>query len=67
MFHEPKRVATGSKWAKTMGFSKNEPGQFEVLKQVFLAHFERVWTKCSPFHHMYAPRWALHTYLGGVW
>ena len=26
-----------------------------MLKQVFLARFEPVLTKFSPFHHMYAP------------
>ena len=38
-----------------------------MLKQLFLAHFEPVLTKFSPFHHMYAPRGALSTYLRAVW
>ena len=38
-----------------------------MLKQVFLAHFEPVLTKFSPFHHMYAQRCALRTYLRAVW
>ena len=38
-----------------------------MLKQVFLARFEPVLTEFSPFHHMYAPRCALRTYLRGVW
>ena len=37
-----------------------------MLKQVFLARFEPVLTEFSPFHHMYAPRCALHTYLTAV-
>ena len=38
-----------------------------MLKQVFLARFEPVLTEFSPFHHMYAPRCALRTYLRAVW
>ena len=38
-----------------------------MLKQVFLAHFERVLTEFSLFHHMYAPLCALRTYLRAVW
>ena len=34
-----------------------------MLRQVFLAHFEPVLMEVSPFHHMYAPRCALRTYL----
>ena len=37
-----------------------------MLKQVFLARFEPVLTEFSPFHHMYAPLCALHTYLRAV-
>ena len=38
-----------------------------MLKQVFLAYFEAVLTEFSPFHHMYAPICALHTYIRAVW
>ena len=38
-----------------------------MLKQVFLAHFELVLTVFSPFHHMYAPFYALRTYVRAVW
>ena len=53
-------------WSKTR-FSKNDPGPFGMLKQVFLARFEPVLTEFSPFHHMYAPLCALRTYLRAVW
>ena len=62
-FRVQKWVKNGSKTR----FSKNDRGPFEMLKQVFLAHFEPVLTECSPFHHMYAPRGALCTYLRAVW
>ena len=58
------------KWVKNGSktrFSKNDPGPFGMLKQVFLAHFEPVLTEFSPFHHIYAPRCALCTYLRAVW
>ena len=38
-----------------------------MLKQVFLARFAPVLTEFSPFHHMYAPLYALRTYLRAVW
>ena len=38
-----------------------------MLNQVFLAHFEPVLTNFSPFHHMYAPLYALRPYLRAVW
>ena len=38
-----------------------------MLKQVFLARFEPVLTKFSPFHHMYAPLCAFRTYLRALW
>ena len=38
-----------------------------MLKQVVLAHFEPVLTEFSPFHHMYVPLGALHTYIRAVW
>ena len=47
-------------------YSKNDPGPFGMLKQVFLARFEPVLTEFSPFHHMYAPLCALRTYLRAV-
>ena len=53
-FWEQKWVKNGSK----MHFSKSDLGPFEMLKQVFLAHFEPVSAECSPFHPMYAPRFA---------
>ena len=34
-----------------------------MLKQVFLARLEPVFTEFSPFHHMYAPLCAFRTYL----
>ena len=34
-----------------------------MLKEVFLAHFEPVLTKFSPFRRMYAPSSTLRTYL----
>ena len=62
-FWDQKWVKNGSKTR----FSKRDPGPFGMRKQVFLAHFEPVLTKFSPFHHMYAPRCALRTYLRAVW
>ena len=62
-FWDQKSVKNGSKTR----FSKSDPGPFGMLKQVFLARFEPVLTKFSPFHHMYAPRCALCTYLRAVW
>ena len=58
-FWDQQWVKNGSKTR----FSKNDPGPFGVLKQVFLARFEPVLTEFSPFHHMYAPLCALRTYL----
>ena len=58
------------KWVKNASktrFSKSHPRPFGMLKQVFLAHFEPVFTQVSLFHHMYAPRCALRTYLRAVW
>ena len=48
-------------------FSKRDPRPFEMLKQVFLAHFEPVLTDVSRLRHMYAPSCALRTYLRAVW
>ena len=62
-FWDQKWVKNGSKTC----FSKNDPGPFAMLKQVFLARFEPVLTEFSPFHHMYAPLCALRTYLRAVW
>ena len=62
-FQDQKWVKNGSKTR----FSKSAPGPFGMLKQVFLAHFEPVLTEFSPFHHVYAPRCALRTYLRAVW
>ena len=62
-FWDQKWVKNGSK----MCFFKSDPGPFGMLKQVFLAHFEPVLTKFSPFHHMYAPLCARRTYLRAVW
>ena len=58
-FWEQKWVKNGSK----KRFPTNDPGPFGMLKQVFLAHFEHVWTKFSPFEHVYAPGCVLRTYL----
>ena len=58
------------KWVKSRSktcFSKSDPRPFGMLKQVFLAHFESVLTKYSPFRRMYAPNCALRTYLRAVW
>ena len=70
----PKCLENGSfwdqKWVKNGSktrFSKNDPGPFGMLKQVFLAHFGPVLTDFNPFHHMYAPLCALRTYLRAVW
>ena len=57
----------GSKNGSKTCFSKSDPGPFGMLKQVFVARFEPVLTKFSPFHHMYAPLCALRTYLRAVW
>ena len=62
-FWDQKWVKNGSKTC----FSKSDPGPLGVHKQVFLAHFEPVLIKFSPFHHMYAPLCALRTYLRSVW
>ena len=62
-FWDQQWVKNGSKTR----FSKNDPGPFMMLKQVFLARFEPVLTEFSPFHHMYAPLCALRTYLRAVW
>ena len=62
-FWDQKWVKNGSKTC----FSKSDPGPFGMLKQVFLARFEPVLNKFSPFHHMYAPPCALCTYLRAVW
>ena len=62
-FWDPKWVRNGSKTR----FSKNDPGPFEMLKQAFLGLLEPVLTEFSPFHHMYAPLYALRTYLRAVW
>ena len=52
-----KCVKNGSK----THFSESDPGQFGMLKQVILAHFEPFLIEFSPFCHMYAPRCALRT------
>ena len=62
-FWDQKWVKNGSK----AHFSKSDPGPFRMLKEVFLAHFDPVLTEFSPFHHMYAQRCALLTYLRAVW
>ena len=62
-FWDQKYVKNGSKTR----FSKSDPGPFGMLKQVFLARFDPVLTKFSPFHLMYAPLCALRTYLRAVW
>ena len=62
-FWDQKWVKNGSK----RRFSKNDPGPFGMLKQVFLAHFEPVLTEFSPFHHMHAPLCALRTHLRALW
>ena len=62
-FWDQKRVKNGSKTR----FSKSDALPFGMLKQVFLAHFEPVLIEFSPFHHMYAPLCALHTYLRAAW
>ena len=58
-FWEQKRVKNGSK----MCSAKSDLGPLEMLKQVFLAHFEPVLTEFSPFSHMYAPNFTLCTFL----
>ena len=62
-FWDQQWVKNGSKTC----FSKNDPGPFGMLKQMFLAHFEPVLTEFRPFHHVYAPLCALRTYLRAVW
>ena len=57
-FWDQQWVKNGSKTR----FSKTDPGPFGMLKQVFLARFEPVLTEFSPFHHRYAPLYALRTY-----
>ena len=54
-FWDQQWVKNGSKTR----FSKSDPGPFGMLKQLFLACFEPVLTDFSPFHHMYAPLYAL--------
>ena len=70
----PKCLENGSfwdqKWVKNGSkkcFSTSDPRPFGMLKQVFLAHFEHVWTVFSPFAHVYAPGCVLRTYLRAVW
>ena len=58
-FWDQKWVKNGSK----PRFSKSDLGPFAMLKEVFLAHFEPVLTKFSPFRRMYAPSYTLRTYL----
>ena len=49
MFHEPKPVATGSKWAKTTCFSIiNGPGSF-LEKRVFDPFLTHCWSQNGPF------------------
>ena len=58
------------KWVKNRSktcFSTSDPRPFGMLKHVFLAHFEPVWTEFSHLHHVYAPRCALGTSLGAAW
>ena len=70
----PKCLENGPVWeqkcvkkgAKT-GLSKSDAAPWGVHKQMKLAPFEPVLTKFSPFRHMYAPSYTLHTYLGAVW
>ena len=62
-FWDQKWVKNGSKTC----FSKSDPGQFGMLKQMVLAHFEPNLTQFSPFHQRYAPSCALRAYLGAVW
>ena len=62
-FWDQKWVKNGSKTR----FSKSDPRHLAMLTQVFLARFEPVLTKFSPFHHIYAPLCALRTYLRSVW
>ena len=62
-FWDPKWVKNGSKTC----FSKSDPGPFGMLKQVFLECFQPVWTKFSPFQHMYAPLCAFCRYFRAVW
>ena len=70
----PKCLENGSlwdqKWVKNGSktrFSKSDPTLFQMLKQVFLAHFEPNLTQFSPFRHMYAPSCALRTYIRALW
>ena len=62
-FWDQKWVKNGSKTR----FSKSDPGPFRMLKQEFLARFEPVLTKYSPFEHMYAALCALRTFRRAVW
>ena len=62
-FQDQKWVKNGSK----THLSKTNPGPFGMLKQMFLAHFERNLTQLSPFRHMYAASCTLHAYLSAVW
>ena len=49
-FWDQKWVKNGSK----THFSKNDPGPFGMLKQVFLAHFEPIWTGFGPWKSQYS-------------
>ena len=44
-FWDQKRVKNRSKTR----FSKSDPGPFRMLKQLFLAHFEPIWTGFGPW------------------
>ena len=62
-FWDQKWVKNGSKTR----FFKSDALPLGMLKQVFLARFELVWTDFSPFDYMYAPLCVLRTYLRAVW
>ena len=62
-FWDQKWVDNGS----NTHISTGDPGPFGMLKQVFLAHDEHVWTLFSPFEHVYAPGCVLRTYRRTVW
>ena len=49
-FWDQRWVKNGS---KTRSF-KSDPGPFGMLKQVFLAHFEPIWTGFGPWKSQYS-------------
>ena len=49
-FQDQKWVKNGSK----THFSKSDPGPFGMLGEVFLAHFEPIWTGFGPLESQYS-------------